>query len=115
MARTAENTKPLSADLTARLERLVAAAQREGRDEALAEIRGLIAGGGEILIPARRGRGRPKGSKNKPKTDVPAKAPRAKQVGKKRRSSWAGLSPEARLARVNAIRKGRGLPVKDSL
>ena len=109
MERIAEITKSLAG----RLERLVAAAQKEGRDEALAEIRALIVGGGgEIPVPKTRGRGRPKGSKNKPKSDVPAKAPRAKKTGKKRKSSWAGLSPAARLMRVNAIRKGRGLAPK---
>ena len=34
--------------------------------------------------------------------------------GKKRKNSWSGLSAEARLARVNAIRKGRGLPPKSA-
>jgi len=48
--------------------------------------------------------GRPFGSKNKPKTTASA------MPKQKRKNSWAGLSPAARLARVNAIRKGKGLP-----
>ena len=110
MERIAEITKSLAG----RLERLVAAAQKEGRDEALAEIRALIAGGdGEIPAPKTRGPGRPKGSKNKATSDAPAKAPAAKSSGKRRKNPWAGLSPADRLARVNAIRKGRGLPPKE--
>jgi hypothetical protein len=46
---------------------------------------------------------RPRGSRNKPK-GLAAK-PR-----QHRRNSWAGLSQAARLKRVNAIRKGKGLP-----
>lgn len=83
----------------------IANARQQGRDEALAQIREII-GGGE---PARRGPGRPKGSKNTRKT---AEAKPTKS-GKKRKNSWAGLSPDARLARVNAIRKGRGLAPKE--
>lgn len=115
MPRTASSTKSLVAEFTANLERIVAAAHAEGRDTALAEVRGLIGGGaslpGSLVAPKKRGR--PLGSKNK----VPgaaAKAPKATRA-KTRKSSWAGLSPEARLARVNAIRIGRGLPTKSSL
>src|SRR5689334_17931569 len=110
MARIAETSKSLAADLANRIERLVAAARREGHDAALAEVRSLLAGGGgEIPVPVRRSPGRPKGSKNKTKADKPTKS------GKKRKNPWAGLSAEARLARVNAIRKGRGLALKDKL
>lgn len=40
--------------------------------------------------------------------------PAPKPPKKKRRSSWAGLTPEQKLQRVNAIRKGRGLPPKEA-
>ena len=35
--------------------------------------------------------------------------------GKARMKPWAGLTPEQRLERVNAIRRGRGLPEKNAL
>ena len=95
-------TSALLQDLTARMNRLVEVAVRQGREDALAEVRSLV-GGGEV----KRGPGRP---------------PKAATVGsasgmpkKRRKNSWAGLSPEKRLARVNAIRKGKGLPPKDKL
>jgi hypothetical protein len=56
----------------------------------------------------RRGPGRPRGSKNKSNFAATAKS---KQ---KRKNSWAGLSAAARLARVNAIRKGKGLPPRSA-
>ena len=114
MPRTAEDSKFLAADLAGRLARLVAAAKQEGRDAALAEVRSLIAGteggdGPSGHAPVARKRGRPLGSTNKPRTDAPAKAPKS---GKSRKNPWAALSPADRLARVNAIRKGRGLAPK---
>lgn len=102
MPRMPNDVQTLAADLASRLDRLVAAAKQEGREEALAGLRGLLGG----AAPARRGPGRPKGSKNAPKT---AKAP-----GKRRKNSWSGLTAEQKLARVNAIRKGRGLPPKSA-
>ena len=78
-------------------------ARMEGENDALARIREVM---GEAPTPVKRGPGRPKGSKNAPK------AAATKTGGDKRKNSWSGLSPEARLARVNAIRKGRGLPPK---
>jgi hypothetical protein len=101
MPRVASDTAALVADLKSRLDQLVATAVAEGRIEALANLRSVLAGG----APVRRGPGRPKGSKNKPRS-VAAKPKR------RRKNSWAGLSPAARLARVNAIRKGKGLPPK---
>ena len=123
MPRIAEDSKSLAADLAGRLARLVAAAKQEGRDAALAEVRSLIGGGGGGAggsgaggaggdAPVARKRGRPLGSKNKPKSDAPAPAAKS---GAPRKNPWASLSPADRLARVNAIRKGRGLPEKDSL
>ena len=34
---------------------------------------------------------------------------------KPRKSGWSNYTPEQRLARVNAIRKGRGLPLRKAL
>ena len=86
-------------DITARLSRLVEVAVRQGREDALAEVRSLV-GGGEI----KRGPGRPPKSMS---VSAAAAKPR-----KRRKNSWAGLTAAEHLARVNAIRKGRGLPPK---
>ena len=98
MPRPASDLAALVADLKSRLEQLVATSRADGRTEALAQLQSLFGGGG-----VRRGPGRPRGSKNKPK-DLAAKP---KQ---RRKNSWTGLSHAARLKRVNAIRKGKGLP-----
>ena len=102
MPRVANDTAALVADLKTRLDRLAEIARSEGRTQALESLKFVLAGG----APVRRGPGRPKGSRNKPKT---AKS------RKPRKNPWAGLSPAARLARVNAIREGKGLPPKDRL
>ena len=102
MPRPANETAALLADLKSRLERLAEVARAEGRTQALDGLRSVLGGG----APVRRGPGRPKGSRNKPK---------AAKAKKPRKNAWAGLSPAARLARVNAIRKGKGLPLKQSL
>jgi hypothetical protein len=101
MPRIAENTESLAKDLRARLDRLIAAARKEGRDEALAGVRNVLEGGagGAAGTRGRRGPGRPKGT-----------GARKTRSGKPRKNPWAKLSPAARLARINAIRKGRGLP-----
>lgn len=104
MPRPNEDTKTLVADFTARLEKLVAAARSEGREAALTEVRALVGGAVNVAATAPR-RGRKPGSGAAPKAAKPAK------TKGKRKNPWAGLSPEARLARVNAIRKGRGLPL----
>ena len=106
MPRIANETSALLADLHTRLQSVIAAARAEGRAKALEEIRSLVGGGGP---PTKRGPGRPKGSKNRVAAATPAKKPR-----KKGKSSWAGLTPAQHLARVNAIRKGRGLPPKNA-
>ena len=93
-------TDAMLADLTSRLAKLVEAARKEGRDEALAEVRDLVGGKG-AGTPATRGR--------KAASKGPAKRKR------KRKNPWAGLTPKQHLARVNAIRKGRGLPLKRKL
>lgn len=102
MPRMSESSKSLAADLADRISRLVAAAKKEGREEALLEVRSLVGG----TVGAKRGPGRPR----KAAAAAPARKPR-----KKRKNPWAALSPADRLARVNAIRKGRGLPLKEKL
>ena len=92
-------TAALVSDFTSRLERLVAAARQEGREAALAEVRSLVGG---TLEPTSQ-------------PSAPRRTGRAASSTDRRRNSWSGLSPEQRLARVNAIRKGKGLPPKTSL
>lgn len=104
MPRMKNETSVLVADLHRRIDAIVAAARDSGRTEALAQIRHLVGGGG--AMPVRRGPGRP------PKS-ASMGAPAAAKPRKKRKNSWAGLSAEARLARVNAIRKGKGLAPRD--
>lgn len=104
MPRTDENPASLMADLRSRLDRLVDAARREGREEALAEVRGLVGG----AVAPKRGPGRP------PKSGSAAAAARPAKKSK-RKNPWASMSPADRLARVNAIRKGRGLPLREKL
>ena len=100
MPRMKNETSVLIADLHRRLDAVVAAARKSGHDDALSSIRAIVAGG----APVKRGPGRPR------------KNPVAVAAGpkKRRKNSWAGLSPAARLARINAIRKGKGLPPRDA-
>jgi hypothetical protein len=105
MPRPANETSVLLADLHARLSRVVEVARQAGHDTALEEIRSLV-GGGSAGVSVRRGPGRPKGSKNKAAAGAKPK--------QKRKNSWAGLSPAARLKRINAIRKGKGLPLRSA-
>ncbi len=100
MPRTANTTDALLADLSNRLARLAETARKEGREEALADVRSLVSG---------EATKRRKPTPRKPKAARKAAKPRTKSK-KPRKSSWAGLTPEQWLARVNAIRKGRGLP-----
>ena len=103
MPRPASTTDALVADLSRRLERLVETARKEGREDALAEVRSLVGGDRSSRAgPARR-------------KSTTRKAAKPKKQKKPRKNSWAGLTPEQRLARVNAIRKGRGLPPKKEL
>lgn len=76
------------------------AAYARGREDALAEIRGIVNGGTK---PA-----------PKPKAK-PASKPKPKPKSKAKKNPWADLTPAARLKRVNAIRVGRGLPPRKSL
>lgn len=100
MPRMKEDSKTLAADLAARLERLVAAAKKEGRDEAFGQLRSLV--GGTAGAP-RRGPGRP------PKSA--AAAPRAKSR-KRRKNPWATMSAEQKAERVRKMLAGRGLKPK---
>jgi hypothetical protein len=102
----------LMKELSASMQRAIATARDEGRDDALAQVRMVLGGGASAGAAAapRRGPGRPKGSTNKA-----TKAVKATKSGKARKNPWAGLSDEERLTRVNAIRKGRGLPLKKKL
>ena len=102
MPRMKNELSAAAADLHRRIDDLVAAARSAGRDEALGHIRSLVAG-----EPMKRGPGRPRKS-------MPTSLPPAGKPKKRRKNSWAGLSPAAHLARVNAIRKGKGLPPRDA-
>ena len=104
MPRIPNESAALLADLMSRLGRVVDVALAEGRAQALVEIRSLVGSG--VGVATKRGPGRPRGSRNKPKAGA------RRRSGKPRKNPWAGLSPAERLARVNAIRKGRGLPPK---
>lgn len=105
-----EDAATLVADLVSRLERLVDAARQEGREAALSEVRNLVGGAIPTGSLVKRGPGRPKSSKNAPRSAAAAPL----KPRQKRKNSWAGLSAEARLTRVNAIRKGKGLPPKEA-
>lgn len=65
-----------------------------GRAEAFEEVRSLMGNKKTVITGV-----------------VPAPAPVAPPKKKqKRRNSWVGLTPEQRQDRVNAIRRGKGLP-----
>jgi hypothetical protein len=110
MPRKPNETAAQLSDLKARLDQLVASARAQGRAAALDEVRSLVGGTVGAPAAAKRGPGRPKGS-----TKTATKAARAAKPKAVRKSSWEGLTPEQRLERVNAIRKGRGLKPRDSL
>ena len=105
MARTKKTTDALLKEVRAGLERLVETARKEGRDDALAELRQVIGGGAS-------GSGRGGGRRRKAAKPA-AKKPAARK--KKRKNPWEGLTDEQRLARINAILKGKGLPPRKSL
>jgi hypothetical protein len=98
-----EDSRTLAADLAARLERLVAAARKEGREQALAEVRQLVAG----AVPARRGPGRP------PKSAAAAPPARKTRKSRKpRKNPWASMTAEQKADRVRKMLAGRGLKPK---
>jgi hypothetical protein len=100
MPRLSPELSALVTDLHNQIARAIESARQAGRAEALGEIQSLVGNGDAV----KRGPGRPRGSTS------PSPSAAAALPGKRRKSSWAGLSPAARLARVNAIRKGKGLP-----
>src|SRR6185503_2040106 len=91
-----DETRALITDLRSRIDRAVEAARAEGHAAAMSEIRSLV--GGEPA-PVKRGPGRPRKTET---TEAVAAAPRARSKGRK--NPWTGLSPERKLARINAIR-----------
>ena len=97
MPRVANNTDALLKDLISRLEKLVDAARQEGREDALADVRSLVDGGGAT----RRGGGAAGESKPRRKSTKPRKNP------------WADMTPEQKQARVRKMLAGRGLKPKD--
>lgn len=108
MPRLKNETSTLVADVRDRLQILVEIARQEGHDAALAGLRSLVAGGSATTGPARspsvrRGPGRPKGSKNKPKTT---------KSGKPRKNPWKSMTAEQRAERVRKMLAGRGLKPK---
>ncbi|MCG3133787.1 MAG: hypothetical protein HMLKMBBP_01052 [Planctomycetes bacterium] len=107
MPRIKEDSSTLMADLVARLDRLVRAAVKEGREQALAEVRALVAGG----APVRRGPGRPR--KSDAAAAVAGKAPKARRKSSKPRKNWWNTATEAeKAARVKKMLAGRGLEPK---
>jgi len=102
MPRSSNELSALVFDLHARLAHVLDVARADGNARALREIASLVGGG----APAKRGPGRPLGSKNKPTTAAAATS--KKRDG--RSDAWSRLTPTHRLARVNAIRKANGLP-----
>ena len=101
MPRIANDTAALLADVQRRLERLVEIAKKEGRDEALGEVRQLVAGGGARRAGTKR-RGRPK----KKVAKKPAKR------RKKRKSWWDTATARQRAERIRKMQAGRGLKPK---
>ncbi len=99
MARSSNSVKSQLEDIIGRLRTLVDAARLAGREDALTEMRNLLGSDSS-------GRKRSSG-------DGGAKATRRKST-KPRKNPWAGLTPEQHLARVNAIRAGRGLPPREA-
>lgn len=101
MPRMKEDSGTLLDDLTSRLERLVNAARKEGRESALSELRALV--GGTRAGNGRRGPGRP------PKTEARAAAAPKRR---KRKNPWASMTPEQKADRVRKMLAGRGLKPK---
>jgi len=103
MPRIANETSALLADLQDRLQRVIEAARQEGHDQALADVRSLVGGGG--APQAHRGPGRPRGSKNTPKVT---------KAGKPRKNPWAHMTADQKAERVKKMLAGRGLKPKSA-
>ena len=99
MPRVANNTDALLKDLFSRLEKLVETARKEGRDEALADVRNLVDGGAPAT---KRGR-KPAAAEAKPR----------RKSKKPRKNPWATMTPEQKKERVRKMLAGRGLKPKD--
>ncbi len=97
MPRIANDTAALLADLQRRLKNLVETANKEGRDEALAEVRSLV--GPDERSGTRRKPGR-----------KPSRKPAKKR--KKRKTWWDTATPKQKAARVKKMLAGRGLKPK---
>ena len=93
MPRPSAATDALVAELTSRLERLVAPARDEGRKEALGEIRRVLAEGGVAA-----GRRAPGVRAAPPAPRKASRRGRSSASGRPRRSASAALPPAARLA-----------------
>jgi hypothetical protein len=96
MPRMKNESSVLLADLKARLDRMVATAKHEGRDEALVQLRNVLGG-----AAPRRGPGRP------PKSAAAAAKPK-----RKRKNPWTSMTPEQKAERVRKMLAGRGLKPK---
>ncbi len=109
MPRIANETSAMLADIQRRLARLVETATKEGRDNALSEVRSLL--GGSAAVAGRGGRraksvagkrGRKKGARKA-----------AKKSGRKKRKTWWDTATKAQKAeRVRKMQAGRGLKPK---
>ena len=91
MPRIANDTNALLADLQKRLERLVDTARKEGRNDALAEVRALVSG----TVQARATGGAKKTARKK-----------------KRKNPWATMTKKEREDRIRKMLAGRGLKPK---
>ena len=99
MPRVANNTDAQMKDLIARLEKLVETARKEGRDEALADVRKVVEGEATTTKRSRK---------------APAKAKKPRKKSKKpRKNPWANMTPEQKKERVRKMLAGRGLKPKD--
>lgn len=92
----------VKARIVAMIDDLMEEARKQGMAEATDNLVQMLMSG------RKRGPGRP--PKN---ATTSSNVGGAQKPGKKRKNSWSGLSAEQRLARVNAIRKGKGLPPRD--
>ena len=101
MPRVASNSDAQLKDLISRLEKMVDAARKEGRDTALAAVKSLVVGGGA------KTRGRGKGQA------APAAEKKTRRKSKKpRKNPWATMTPEEKKDRVRKMLAGRGLKPK---
>ena len=109
--KAARSTAPgVSADLTGRIERLLNAARREGREEALAEVRSLVGGTAASSTAAPKTAGASAATQSAESTK-PAKAPR-KKSSKSRKNPWATMTAEQKAERVRKMLAGRGIKPK---